>query len=154
MTRRQSSVTIREVAKEAGVSVATVSRFINRNAPVSEEVAERLEQVMSDLRYAPDAAARHLASRKTHLLGLLLTNIHNDFYVLLLNGIESVVRQRDYNLLLSMYQASPAPLPPTGAHTSAGVTTYANTLSDDPLIPPPETSFPTMSTHRTTPTAP
>jgi LacI family transcriptional regulator len=61
--------------------VATVSRYINRNAPVSEAVAGRLDHVLTELRYTPDAAARHLASRKTHLIGLLLTNIHNDFYV-------------------------------------------------------------------------
>ena len=55
---------LREVAKQAGVSVATVSRYINRNAPVSEEVAQRLDRVMTELRYSPHAAARHLASRK------------------------------------------------------------------------------------------
>jgi LacI family transcriptional regulator len=93
MTRRSSSITIREVAKQAGVSVATVSRYINRNAPVSDEVSGRLEQVMTELKYAPHAAARQLASRKTRVIGLMLTNIHNDFYVPLLNGVESVIRQ-------------------------------------------------------------
>ena len=75
MTRRYSSVTIRDVARQAGVSVATVSRFINRNAPVSAEVAERLKQVLTELRYVPHAAARNLASRKTRVIGLLLNNL-------------------------------------------------------------------------------
>src|SRR5512141_2924761 len=144
MTRRQASVTIREVAKEAGVSVATVSRYINRNAPVSEEVAGRLEQVMTDLRYAPDAAARHLASRKTHLVGLLLTNIHNEFYVPLLNGIDSVVRERDFNLLVSMYKSKPGTkhLPPIGPHNADGLIIYADSLSDEELASLHDSGFP------------
>src|SRR5215210_8285351 len=88
MTRGSSSVTIRDVARQAGVSVATVSRFINQNVPVSPEVAERLEKVLTELRYVPHAAARHLASRKTRVVGLMLNNLHNDFFVPLLNGVE------------------------------------------------------------------
>src|SRR5919109_2218736 len=98
MTRRSSSLTIRDVAKQAGVSVATVSRYINRNAPVSTEVADRLDKVMAELKYMPHAAARHLASRKTRVVGLLLTNMNNDFFAPLLNGIEQVVRKNGYNL--------------------------------------------------------
>src|SRR5512140_1636591 len=155
MTRRQSSVTIREVAKEAGVSVATVSRYINRNAPVSEEVAERVERVMTELRFAPDAAARHLASRKTHLVGLLLTNIHNDFYVPLLNGIESEVRRHDFNLLVSMYQSTPGSgrMPPLGPHNSDGLIIYADSLSDEELVALHESGFPMVLIHRTPPAA-
>ena len=106
MTRRSSSVTIRDVAREAGVSVATVSRFINKNAPVSTEVAERVHQVMSQMRYVPHAAARNLASRKTRVIGLLLNNLHNDFFVPLLNGVEAVVRQKGYNLIVATYHAN------------------------------------------------
>ncbi len=153
MTRRQSSVTIREVAKQAGVSVATVSRYINHNAPVSEEVSERLNHVMSELRYAPDAAARRLASRKTRLIGLLLTNIHSDFYVPLLNGVESVVRSRDYNLLVSMYQSKRGckDLPPIGPHNSDGLIIYADSLSNEELSSLHESGFPMVLIHRTAP---
>ena len=153
MTRRQDSVTIREVAKQAGVSVATVSRYINHNVPVSAEVAARLERVMRDLRYAPDAAARRLASRKTRLLGLLLTNIHSDFYVPLLNGVESVVRERDYNLLVSMYQSEPGcdQPPPIGPHNTDGLIIYADSLSDDELVSLHAGGFPMVLIHRTAP---
>jgi DNA-binding LacI/PurR family transcriptional regulator len=94
MRKRSSSVTIRDVAQQAGVSVATVSRYINRNAPVSSEVSERLEHVMLELKYVPHAAARNLASRKTRVIGLLLNNLHNDFFVPLLNGVESEIREK------------------------------------------------------------
>src|SRR5690349_14627074 len=106
MTGRSNSVTIYKVAKEAGVSVATVSRYINRNTPVSAEVAERLDKVMTELNYTPHEAARHLASRKTRVIGLLLTNMHNDFFAPLVTGIEQVVSKHGYNLLVATYHAN------------------------------------------------
>ena len=153
MTRRSSSITIREVAKQAGVSVATVSRYINRNTPVSDEVSGRLEQVMTDLKYAPHAAARHLASRKTHVIGLMLTNIHNDFYVPLLNGVESVIRQKDYNLLVATYQsdAKGNKLPPIGPHNTDGLIVYADSLSDEQMVSLHASDFPLVLIHRTPP---
>jgi LacI family transcriptional regulator len=153
MTRRSSSITIREVAKQAGVSVATVSRYINRNAPVSEEVSGRLEQVMTELKYAPHAAARHLASRKTHVIGLMLTNIHNDFYVPLLNGVEYVIRQKDYNLLVATYQsdAHGNKLPPIGPHNTDGLVVYADSLGDDEMASLHASGFPMVLIHRTPP---
>ena len=155
MTRRSSSITIREVARQAGVSVATVSRYINRNTPVSDEVSERLEEVMTRLKYAPHAAARHLASRKTHVIGLMLTNIHNDFYVPLLNGVESVIRQKDYNLLVATYQsdAQGNKLPPIGPHNTDGLIVYADSLSDDDMVALHANDFPMALIHRTPPSS-
>src|SRR6185503_7667531 len=123
MSRRSSSVTIRDVARKAGVSVATVSRYINRNTTVSPEVSERLRTVMMDLKYVPHAAARHLASRKTRVVGLLLSNLHNDFFVPLLNGVEAVVRKKGYNLLIATHHATlrnETP-PPIGPHNTDGM---------------------------------
>lgn len=153
MTRRSSSITIREVAKQAGVSVATVSRYINRNAPVSDEVSGRLEQVMTELKYAPHAAARQLASRKTRVIGLMLTNIHNDFYVPLLNGVESVIRQKDYNLLVATYQsdADGNKRLPIGPHNTDGLIVYADSLSDDEMASLHASGFPMVLIHRTPP---
>jgi DNA-binding LacI/PurR family transcriptional regulator len=153
MTRRLSSITIRDVAKQAGVSVATVSRYINHNAPVSEEVSGRLKQVMVDLKYSPHAAARHLASRKTHAIGLLLTFIQNDFYVPLLNGVESAVQGKDHNLLIASYQsgARANKLPPIGPHNTDGLIVYADSLSDDEMASFYASGFPMVLIHRTPP---
>jgi LacI family transcriptional regulator len=63
-------------------------------------------QVMSKMRYVPHAAARNLASRKTRVIGLLLNNLHNDFFVPLLNGVEAVVRKKGYNLIVATYHAN------------------------------------------------
>ena len=67
MTKHSSSVTIRDVANEAGVSVATVSRYLNQNTPVSQTLSKRIQEVMDRLDYVPQATARHLAMRKKNL---------------------------------------------------------------------------------------
>src|SRR5512134_3687210 len=153
MTRRSSSVTIRDVARQAGVSVATVSRYINRNAPVSAEVAERLNRVMTDLRYVPHAAARHLASRKTRVIGLLLNNLHNDFFVPLLNGVEAVVRQKEYNLIIATYHGSSRNTmpPPIGPHNTDGMLVFSDGLVDEDLANLHTDGFPMVLVHRTSP---
>lgn len=155
MTRRSSSVTIRDVARQAGVSVATVSRYINQNAPISAEVSERLNRVMKDLRYVPHAAARHLASKKTHVVGLLLNNLHNDFFVPLLNGVEAVVRKKEYNLIVATYHASNAnPItPPIGPHNTDGLLVFSDGLLDEDLANLNATKFPMVLLYRTSPVA-
>jgi DNA-binding LacI/PurR family transcriptional regulator len=153
MTRRSSSVTIRDVARQAGVSVATVSRYINRNAPVSPEVADRLDRVMSELKYVPHAAARHLASRKTRVIGLLLTNMNNDFFAPLLNGIEQVVRKNGYNLLVATYHADSrgdVP-PPLGPHNTDGLLVFSDSLPDEELRSLHTSGFPIVLVHRSPP---
>ena len=151
MTRRSSSVTIRDVARQAGVSVATVSRYINRNAPVSAEVAERIDQVMKELRYVPHAAARHLASRKTRIIGLLLNNLHNDFFVPLLNGIEGIVRKKEYNLIVATYHGNSRNTmpPPIGPHNTDGLLIFSDGLIDEDLANLRASNFPMVLVHRT-----
>jgi LacI family transcriptional regulator len=153
MTRRSSSVTIYDVARQARVSVATVSRYINQNAPVSFEVADRLERVMTELRYVPHAAARHLASKKTRAVGLLLNNLQNDFFVPLLNGVEAVVRQKGYNLIIATYHASNRDqiLPPLGPHNTDGLLVFSDGLVDDDLVRLNSKGFPIVLVHRTPP---
>lgn len=155
MRRRSSSVTIRDVARKADVSVATVSRYINRNAPVSPEVAERLDQVLTEMRYVPHAAARHLASRKTRVIGLLLNNLHNDFFVPLLNGVEGVIRSKGYNLIVATYHATSrnSTPPPIGPHNTDGLLVFSDGLVDDDLINLNGRGFPMVLVHRTSPSS-
>jgi len=153
MSRRSSSVTIRDVARKAGVSVATVSRYINQNATVSPEVSERLGIVMTELKYVPHAAARHLASRKTRVVGLLLNNLHNDFFVPLLNGVEAVVRKKGYNLLIATHHASlrDETPPPIGPHNTDGMLVFSDGLMDEDLANLNSIGFPMVLVHRTPP---
>ena len=152
MTIKSDSVTIREVAQKAGVSVATVSRYINRNAPISKDVAERLKLVMTELRYVPHAAARQLASQKTRVVGLLLNTLHNDFFVPLLNGIEAVVRKHEYNLVIATYLLGSRDMPPPiGPHNTDGMLVFSDGLSDDDLVSLNARKFPMVLVHRTPP---
>ena len=153
MSRRSSSVTIRDVARKAGVSVATVSRYINQNTTVSPEVSQRLDTVLSEMKYVPHAAARNLASRKTREIGLLLNNLHNDFFVPLLNGVEAVVRQRGYNLIIATYHANSRKEmpPPIGPHNTDGLLVFSDGLFDDDLAHLNSIGFPMVLVHRTPP---
>jgi len=116
-------------------------------------VAERLDQVMTEMRYVPHAAARHLASRKTHVIGLLLNNLHNDFFVPLLNGVEGVIRSKGYNLIVATYHASsrnstPAPI---GPHNTDGLLVFSDGLVDEDLVNLNDRGFPMVLVHRTSP---
>lgn len=153
MTGKSNSVTIYKVAEAAGVSVATVSRYLNQNTPVSAEVADRLEKVMAELNYTPHAAARHLASRKTRVIGLLLTNMHNDFFAPLVTGIEQVVSKHGYNLLVATYHANSreAVSPAIGRHNTDGLLVFADTLTDNDLVKMHDGGFPIVLIHKTPP---
>ncbi|PWH17858.1 MAG: LacI family transcriptional regulator [Anaerolineae bacterium] len=153
MTRKSSSVTIRDVARHAAVSVATVSRFINRTAPVSQEVAERIQQVMLDLNYKPHVAARQLATRRTLTVGLVIHNMHTDFFAPLLSGIEAVVSENQYNLLVATYDYKThhhRPLP-IGPHNTDGLLSYADCLNEEQLTDLCRVKFPVVLIHRTAP---
>jgi len=95
------SVTIREVARAASVSVATVSRALNGKGPVREETQRRIRAVVDRLRYSPHGAALSLITRKTNTLGVLLPDVHGEFFSELIRGIDSCARERGYHLLVS-----------------------------------------------------
>lgn len=95
------SVTIREVAREASVSVATVSRVFNEKGPVREETRRRIRHAANRLRYIPHGAARSLITRKTHALGVLLPDLYGEFFSELIRGLDSAARRSGYHLLLS-----------------------------------------------------
>jgi DNA-binding LacI/PurR family transcriptional regulator len=141
------------VARDAGVSVATVSRYINRNAPVSDAVAARLDRVMGDLKYAPHAAARNLAMRKTQTIGLLLLNMHRDFFAPLISGVEAVVSQKGYNLLVATCRPNlrKNTQHPIGAHNTDGLLVFANSMDDEQIYRLYQKKFPVVLIHRTAP---
>lgn len=95
------SVTIREVARSAGVSVATVSRVMNDSGPVRAELRLRVQDVARDLRYVPHGAAKSLITNKTSTIGVLLPDLHGEFFSELIRGIDQAARARGYHLLVS-----------------------------------------------------
>ena len=95
------AITIWQVAREAGVSVATVSRALNNKGPVGEATRLRVHEVAERLRYVPHGTARSLITRTTHTIGVLLPDMHGEFFSELIRGIDVAARRRGYHLLVS-----------------------------------------------------
>lgn len=93
-------VTIRDVAKLANVSTATVSATLNRSAPVSPELQARVRRAVEELGYAPDGVARSLKTGTTALLGLLIPDITNPFFTQLVRVVEAAAQRAGYAVLL------------------------------------------------------
>ena len=94
-------VTIKDVAREAGVSVATVSRVLNGKKPVKEETQKVILEVANRLRYMPHGAARSLITRRTHTIGVVLPDLYGEFFSELIRGLDGAARQEGYHLLVS-----------------------------------------------------
>ncbi|WP_435924359.1 LacI family DNA-binding transcriptional regulator [Paenibacillus sp. DYY-L-2] len=91
--------TIKDVAKHAGVSVATVSRVINETGYVHEDTRKKVETAIRELRYAPNEVARSLYKRKSRLIGLLLPDITNPFFPELARGVEDEMQENDFRII-------------------------------------------------------
>ena len=98
LPRNRSHPTIVDVAEHAGVSIATVSRVMNKTAPVQDETAMRVLSAVEALQYHPKAAARILARQKTDTIGLLLPVISGDFFAEMLQQWENIFSQMTFNL--------------------------------------------------------
>lgn len=91
-----------EVAKKAGVSIATVSRVLNNSESVNEETRAKILKAIKDLKYQPSRVAKRLRSKSGagNLLGVLIPDIQNPFYVDVLRGIEDVAYQNNYVIIM------------------------------------------------------
>jgi DNA-binding LacI/PurR family transcriptional regulator len=92
---------IEDVARLANVSISTVSRVINRRELVNEATCERVEAAIRELHYRPNAFARGLMLRKSGIVGLVLPDLHGEFYSEIIRGANSQAREMGHNLLLS-----------------------------------------------------
>ncbi|MGA8944046.1 MAG: catabolite control protein A [Thermoactinomyces sp.] len=101
MGKRKETITIYDVAREAGVSMATVSRVVNGNPNVKPATRKKVLNVISQLGYRPNAVARGLASKKTTTVGVVIPDISNAFYAELTRGIEDIAMMYHYNIILS-----------------------------------------------------
>ncbi|WP_329742207.1 LacI family DNA-binding transcriptional regulator [Dyella sp. A6] len=95
------TTTIKDVAREAKVSVASVSRALNGTGGVTPATEKRIREAASRLRYVPHGAARSLITRRTHTIGALLPDLHGEFFSELIRGIDLEARSRGLHLLVS-----------------------------------------------------
>ncbi|HJR13517.1 MAG TPA: LacI family DNA-binding transcriptional regulator [Rhodanobacteraceae bacterium] len=94
-------MTIKDVAREAKVSVATVSRALNGSADVTPATRARIEREATRLRYVPMGAARSLVTRRTQAVGALLPDLFGEFFSELIRGIDLAARAHGLHLLVS-----------------------------------------------------
>jgi LacI family transcriptional regulator len=99
---------IKQVAKEARVSTATVSRIINDSSLVSPETARRVWRTIRKLNYHPDSQARSLVSGRSRILGLIISDITNPFFPELVKGFENLALQNNYEVILTNTNYDPA----------------------------------------------
>lgn len=91
---------ISDVAKAAGVSIATVSYVINGSRFVSDEAARKVHQAIKELGYIPSSLARGLANKQSKIIGVIFSDISNPFFTSLYVGLESVFSAEGYELIL------------------------------------------------------
>src|SRR5512138_1410893 len=99
LERTRLQVTIRDVAKLAGVAPITVSRVVNRLSGVNQATRERVTKAIAELNYVPNAMAKSLRSRQTCTIALVLTDITNPFWTTIARGVEDTVAQKGYNVI-------------------------------------------------------
>ncbi|MCY9666912.1 LacI family transcriptional regulator [Paenibacillus alginolyticus] len=91
---------IKDVAKKAGVSVTTVSRVLNGEKYVKDDLKAKVKRVIEELGYAPSHIARSLVRKKTNLIGVIVPDLTSSFYSTILSSIEETASLNDYNLLV------------------------------------------------------
>ena len=94
-------MSIHDVARRAGVSIATVSRTINNASLVIPTTAERVRKAIDELQYYPDKQARSLKSGRSRMLGLIVSDITNPFFPELVKGFEDLAVKHGYEILVS-----------------------------------------------------
>lgn len=97
-----SDATIRDVARAAAVSVASASRALNGHASVSVRLRERVNEAAARLRYVPHAGARNLSLARSGAIGVVLPDLHGEFYSELLRGMDAEASARGFHLLLTV----------------------------------------------------
>ena len=97
----KNNITIKDVAKKAGVSISTVSRVINDSKPVTDEVKQKVLDVIKETGYIPNPLARSLVTKKSQLIGVIVPEVSDSFVNEILNGIEEIAKMYDYDILLA-----------------------------------------------------
>jgi len=107
---RGQRATISDVAAAAGVSKATVSKYLGGNKAyyIAAETRERIAKAISDLEFQPNAIAQGLSNRRSNTIGVIVASITNPFYPELIAGVEEIIGASEYTLLLGSTDGSPA----------------------------------------------
>ena len=98
--RSKHSITIQDVARKAGVSVSTVSRVLNEKEDVSLETYEHVKQVIDELGYASNLAARSMRQHRTNVIGLIMPDVEQSYPVTVMRGVNRAIAELDFDLIV------------------------------------------------------
>jgi LacI family transcriptional regulator len=132
MAIRKSSVTIQDVAREAGVSVSTVSRVINDRVDVSQETREQVLSVIGELGYTSSLAARSMRSHRNNLIGLVVPDIGFPYSIEIMKGINRAIAESSFDLLL--YTTGDIQKNESALHEQHYVSLLSNSITDGVII--------------------
>lgn len=137
------SVTIRDVAREAGVAPSTVSYYLNESAPVSQDARKRIKKAIEKLNYTPNSAARSLTSKRSNQIGFFLTAPHhadqihtqnNDTLMEMLRGINDSLKTSGYHLIPTWLSNPEEEINEMLAKKIIDGAIYAQPLQNDPVF--------------------
>lgn len=104
----KKKVTIKDIAKLANTSIATVSRVLNKDDyPVKDELRKKVLEAVDQLNYVPNLVGKYLKTNASNEIGVIVPNISNPYYALLISGLEYVVRQHEHYILLCNTNGDP-----------------------------------------------
>ena len=98
---KEKTVSIKDVAKKAGVSLSTVSRVLNNTCIVSDELRDKVMNAVNSMDYVPNQAARSLVSSRTNTIGVIVNNMHDPFFYNLIKGFETGAQNVGYNVIFA-----------------------------------------------------
>ncbi len=98
------SITIKDIAKKAGVSHSTVSRALHGSPLISDATAGHIRQIAVEMGYFPSATARSLKTNRSHALGVIVSNIDDPFFSEILQGVEEIAQENGYSMLIAASQ--------------------------------------------------
>ena len=132
MRKKSQTLTIRDVAKAAGVSVSTVSRVLNGKVDVASETQVHILSVIENLGYTSNLAARSMRSFKTNLIGLIMPDIAFPYAIDVMKGVNRAIAESEYDLLV--YTTGDARKHGTAQHEQKYVSLLNNSITDGVIV--------------------